>query len=90
MFAEEVLNKCVLNVCKAGSELLVAGYCLYSSSTVLVLTVGELLGLHGPTCMLRGSSVAFRGMGTRAQHSAGSLHQRARNATTAPLPPPIM
>ncbi|RMZ57696.1 hypothetical protein APUTEX25_001896 [Auxenochlorella protothecoides] len=39
--AEEVLNKCVLNVCKAGSELLVAGYCLYSSSTVLVLTVGD-------------------------------------------------
>ena len=32
--------RCVLNVCQAGNELLCAGYTLYSSSTVLVLTVG--------------------------------------------------
>lgn len=38
---ETMLNKCILNVCKAGNELLASGYCLYSSSTVLVLTVGE-------------------------------------------------
>ena len=41
VLAEAMLNKCVLNVCKAGNELLASGYCLYSSSTVLVLTVGE-------------------------------------------------
>lgn len=33
--------RCVLNVCQAGNELLCAGYTLYSSSTILVLTVGE-------------------------------------------------
>lgn len=34
-------RRCVLNVCQAGNELLCAGYTLYSSSTILVLTVGE-------------------------------------------------
>lgn len=38
---EAMMEKCVLNVCKAGNELLAAGYCLYSSSTVLVLSVGD-------------------------------------------------
>ncbi len=38
---EAMMQKCVLNVCKAGNELLVAGYVLYSSSTVLVLTIGD-------------------------------------------------
>lgn len=38
---EAMMEKCVLNVCKAGNELLAAGYCLYSSSTVLVLSVGQ-------------------------------------------------
>lgn len=35
------MKKCVLNVCQAGNELLCAGYTLYSSSTILVLTVGK-------------------------------------------------
>ena len=35
------MNKCVLNVCQAGNELLCAGYTLYSSANILVLTVGE-------------------------------------------------
>jgi fructose-1,6-bisphosphatase I len=38
---EEMMEKCILNVCKAGNELLAAGYCLYSSSTVLVLSIGQ-------------------------------------------------
>lgn len=38
---EKMMEKCILNVCKAGNELLAAGYCLYSSSTVLVLSVGD-------------------------------------------------
>ena len=38
---EAMMQKCILNVCKAGNELLCAGYCLYSSSTVLVLTIGK-------------------------------------------------
>jgi fructose-1,6-bisphosphatase I len=38
---DKMMEKCVLNVCKAGNELLCAGYCLYSSSTVLVLSVGK-------------------------------------------------
>jgi fructose-1,6-bisphosphatase I len=37
---QEVLRKCALNVRKAGTELVAAGYCMYSSSTVLVLTLG--------------------------------------------------
>ncbi|KIY95692.1 fructose-1,6-bisphosphatase I [Monoraphidium neglectum] len=39
--ADEVLEKCVTNVRKAGTELVAAGYCLYSSATVLVLTLGD-------------------------------------------------
>ena len=44
---EEVLDKCILNVCQPGSRLLASGYCMYSSSTVFVLTVGE--GVFGFT-----------------------------------------
>jgi fructose-1,6-bisphosphatase len=33
--------QCVTNVRKAGTELVGAGYCLYSSSTILVLTLGH-------------------------------------------------
>ncbi|KAL4423376.1 hypothetical protein ABPG77_004307 [Micractinium sp. CCAP 211/92] len=44
---EEMMKKCVLNVCQAGNELLCAGYTLYSSSTILVLTVGK--GVYGFT-----------------------------------------
>ena len=35
----------MLNVCQAGNELLCAGYTLYSSSTILVLTVGACVRL---------------------------------------------
>lgn len=44
---EEMMKKCVLNVCQAGNELLCAGYTLYSSATILVLTVGQ--GVYGFT-----------------------------------------
>ncbi|PSC70876.1 Fructose-1,6-chloroplastic [Micractinium conductrix] len=44
---EEMMKKCVLNVCQAGNELLCAGYTLYSSATILVLTVGK--GVYGFT-----------------------------------------
>jgi len=44
---EHVMEKCVINVCQKGSELKVAGYCMYSSSIVLVLTVGT--GVYGFT-----------------------------------------
>jgi fructose-1,6-bisphosphatase I len=36
-----------VNVCQPGKDLVAAGYCLYSSSTVLVLTVGQ--GVFGFT-----------------------------------------
>lgn len=45
--ADAVLEKCTLNVRKAGTELAGAGYVLYSSSTVLVLTLGA--GVHSFT-----------------------------------------
>ena len=35
------MQNCVLNVCQPGSSLLASGYCLYSSSTVMVLTIGH-------------------------------------------------
>ncbi|KAL9275393.1 Fructose-1,6-bisphosphatase, chloroplastic-like protein [Drosera capensis] len=36
--AEE--QRCVVNVCQPGSNLLAAGYCMYSSSVIFVLTIG--------------------------------------------------
>lgn len=41
------LAKCVANVCQPGTNLLASGYCMYSSSCVLVLTVGN--GVFGFT-----------------------------------------
>ena len=38
---EEAMEKCVLNARKSGEELVCAGYVMYSSSTVMVLTVGD-------------------------------------------------
>ena len=39
--AEAALEKCVLNARKTGEQLACAGYVLYSSSTVMMLTVGS-------------------------------------------------
>ena len=44
---EKMMQNCILNVCQPGSSLLASGYCLYSSSTVLVLTIGH--GVFGFT-----------------------------------------
>lgn len=44
---EKMMQNCILNVCQPGSSLLAAGYCLYSSSTVFVITVGN--GVYGFT-----------------------------------------
>ncbi|URE43759.1 Fructose-1,6-bisphosphatase [Musa troglodytarum] len=37
----QVEQKCVVNVCQPGNNLLAAGYCMYSSSVIFVLTVGK-------------------------------------------------
>ncbi|KAF8402734.1 hypothetical protein HHK36_010823 [Tetracentron sinense] len=34
-------QKCVVSVCQPGSNLLAAGYCLYSSSLIFVLSIGQ-------------------------------------------------
>lgn len=44
---DEVAQNCVVNVCQPGNNLLAAGYCMYSSSVVLVLSVGD--GVYGFT-----------------------------------------
>ncbi|GMH41789.1 hypothetical protein BSKO_09699 [Bryopsis sp. KO-2023] len=44
---ETLMKNCVLNVCQPGNCLKMAGYVLYSTSTVLVLTVGD--GVYGFT-----------------------------------------
>ena len=44
---ERMLQNCVVNVCQPGSGLLAAGYCLYSSSVILVLSIGS--GVYGFT-----------------------------------------
>ena len=44
---EEVDQLCVANACNPGRNLEAAGYCMYSSSTILMLTVGD--GLFGFT-----------------------------------------
>ncbi|XWS59905.1 hypothetical protein CRYUN_Cryun08bG0162000 [Craigia yunnanensis] len=34
-------EKCIINVCQPGRNLLVAGYCLYSSSVVFTISIGK-------------------------------------------------
>ncbi|XP_062005235.1 fructose-1,6-bisphosphatase, chloroplastic [Rosa rugosa] len=38
---DSAAQKCIVNVCQPGSNLLAAGYCMYSSSVIFVLTVGQ-------------------------------------------------
>ena len=45
--AAVVADKCVASACRPGSNLVAAGYCMYSSSTILVLTLGD--GVNGFT-----------------------------------------
>ena len=40
-------TKCLLNALQPGSNLVAAGYCMYSSSTIFVLSLGD--GVHGFT-----------------------------------------
>ncbi|XVE76484.1 hypothetical protein DITRI_Ditri12bG0176900 [Diplodiscus trichospermus] len=49
-------QRCVMNVCQPGSNLLAAGYCMYSSSVIFVLTLGKGC-LHSPwiPCMANSS-----------------------------------
>ena len=42
-----VADKCVASACRPGSNLKAAGYCMYSSSTILMLTLGD--GVYGFT-----------------------------------------
>lgn len=44
---ERTLASCITNVCQPGKNLLSAGYVLYSSCTILVLTIGD--GVYGFT-----------------------------------------
>jgi fructose-1,6-bisphosphatase I len=44
---DEMMKKCVADVCQPGNRLQCAGYVLYSSATTLVLTVGT--GVFGFT-----------------------------------------
>ena len=44
---EKMMQNCVVNVCQPGSGLLAAGYCLYSSSVIFMLSIGN--GCHGFT-----------------------------------------
>ncbi|KAG0583371.1 hypothetical protein KC19_3G131300 [Ceratodon purpureus] len=44
---DEAAQNCVVDVCQPGSNLLAAGYCMYSSSVVFVLSVGD--GVYGFT-----------------------------------------
>ncbi|XP_066388295.1 fructose-1,6-bisphosphatase, chloroplastic-like [Miscanthus floridulus] len=37
---DSVEQRCIVSVCQPGSNLLAAGYCMYSSSVIFVLTVG--------------------------------------------------
>jgi len=44
-------ENCVVNVCQPGSNLLSAGYCMYSSSVILVVSIGK--GVRAPSAALR-------------------------------------
>ncbi|KAG8074389.1 hypothetical protein GUJ93_ZPchr0006g42380 [Zizania palustris] len=37
---DQVVERCIVSVCQPGSNLLAAGYCMYSSSVIFVLTIG--------------------------------------------------
>jgi fructose-1,6-bisphosphatase I len=43
----KTMQNCVVNVCQPGSGLLAAGYCLYSSSVIFMLSIGT--GCYGFT-----------------------------------------
>ncbi|PIA54500.1 hypothetical protein AQUCO_00900802v1 [Aquilegia coerulea] len=38
---QQVEQKCIINVCQPGNNLLAAGYCMYSSSVIFVLSIGQ-------------------------------------------------
>ncbi|WOL14966.1 hypothetical protein Cni_G23747 [Canna indica] len=38
---DQVEQRCVISVCQPGNNLLAAGYCMYSSSVIFVLTIGN-------------------------------------------------
>ncbi|OMO66521.1 Fructose-1,6-bisphosphatase class 1/Sedoheputulose-1,7-bisphosphatase [Corchorus capsularis] len=38
---DQAREKCIVNVCQPGSNLLAAGYCLYSSSVVFTISLGK-------------------------------------------------
>ncbi|KAF4348120.1 hypothetical protein F8388_003462 [Cannabis sativa] len=38
---DEAKERCIISVCQPGSNLLAAGYCLYSSSVVFTLSIGK-------------------------------------------------
>ncbi|KAG9453254.1 hypothetical protein H6P81_006158 [Aristolochia fimbriata] len=38
---DQTAQRCVVNVCQPGSNLLAAGYCMYSSSVIFVLSIGK-------------------------------------------------
>ncbi|XP_009607392.1 fructose-1,6-bisphosphatase, chloroplastic-like [Nicotiana tomentosiformis] len=38
---DNVEQRCIVNVCQPGSNLLAAGYCMYSSSVIFVVTLGN-------------------------------------------------
>ncbi|XP_022857067.1 fructose-1,6-bisphosphatase, chloroplastic-like [Olea europaea var. sylvestris] len=38
---DNVVQRCVVNVCQPGNNLLAAGYCMYSSSVIFVITLGK-------------------------------------------------
>ncbi|XP_009780430.1 fructose-1,6-bisphosphatase, chloroplastic-like [Nicotiana sylvestris] len=44
---DQAREKCIVSVCQPGSNLVAAGYCLYSSSVVFTLSVGN--GVHAFT-----------------------------------------
>lgn len=44
---DQQAQKCIVDVCQPGTNLLAAGYCMYSSSVIMVLSVGK--GVYGFT-----------------------------------------
>lgn len=38
---DNIEQKCIVNVCQPGTNLLAAGYCMYSSSVIFVVTLGN-------------------------------------------------
>lgn len=53
---KKMMENCVMNVCQPGNALKCAGYVLYSSASIFVLTIGD----GAPSSLLQRVALLYR------------------------------